>query len=960
MNGIRVPVATYRIQFNLGFRFVDARDLVPYLNDLGITDLYASPRFKARRGSSHGYDVADPVRVNSELGTEEEFEELVARLKSYRMGLLLDIVPNHMAASSDNPWWLDLLENGPGSPYASYFDIDWHPAITKAAFLQQNRVLLPILGDLYGNVLENQELTLKQDESGFYVRYFDTRLPLDPKTYRPILEFALKSLPPAMAEDALCRQHLSSLIERLKQLPSRTSGDLGEIDKRRRDIVHIKQDLWHLSQECQAVRSGLDESLNVFNGVRGASDSFNRLDSLLGEQAYRLGYWKLASEEINYRRFFDVTELVGVRVEVPRVFDARHFPVFDLIREGNVTGLRVDHIDGLRDPLVYLQRLQAGTQPAFKAKLGTREFFVVVEKILAPGEPLNAAWQVCGATGYEFLNLVNGLFVDPAGLAVLRRTLHQFTGEAEEFPEVSYQSRKQVMRELFAGEINYLAHLLARLAAQDRRARDVPFSELRQAIVEVTACLSVYRTYIRDYQIPEADRKLIEEATLVAARRTPTHVVGPPAFAFLRDVLLQQPGEMEVQTQQGRLDFVLRWQQITGAVMAKGVEDTAFYRYFALISLNEVGGNPGGNGTLVEEFHRAMQRRQQQTRFALSATSTHDTKRSEDVRARMNVLSEFPTRWERGLRDWSKRTRAALAAKNGAATPELRDEVLLYQTLLGAWPFHNEDIPAFRDRIKDYMIKAVREAKMRTSWLEPNAAYEQAITDFTEYLLTQPPDSEVIASLRQFQHAMGPFGALNSLSQTLLKITCPGVPDFYQGSELWDLSLVDPDNRRRVEYNPRLAALDEIRSRASANLTDFVRDVVSNWQDGRIKLFVTRRALEFRRSNPELFSEGEYLPIDVQGRRKDHVCAFARRLGPRWCLVVVPRLMAKISKPGELPADREAWRGTALILPEEAPRSWMDVYTENLCRAQAKNASRILSVREILATFPIALLSPAP
>lgn len=962
----RVPTSTYRIQFSLGFRFVDARELIPYLHELGISDLYASPRFRARRGSSHGYDVADPFRVNSELGTDLEFEELAERLKLYRMGLLLDIVPNHMAASSDNRWWLDVLENGPSSRFASYFDIDWHPSVTKAAFLKEQRILLPILGDLFGNVLENQELTLKQDEDGFFIRYFDNRLPLDPKTYPLILEPALKALAAALGAGHSACSEMSRLIGKIELLPSRNSTDAEDVEKRRKQIGPIKSELWRMRQAHPETEKSLDETLHAFNGAKGTSESFDRLDSLLSRQAYRLAFWKLAAEEINYRRFFDISELVGLRVEDPQVFDASHAQIVQLIKDGKVTGLRVDHVDGLYDPVVYLCRLQSaahGSKSAAPAETacnnGTQRFFVVVEKVLTPGETLRKEWPVSGTTGYDFLNLANGLFIQPEGLQALQRISSRFAGLREEFPEVTYKSRKQVLQELFAGEVNTLAQALGRLAAHDRRACDVPLSELRQAIIEVTACLPVYRTYIRSAEVPESDRRIIEDALQLAARRAPRNVVGPPAFAFLRSVLLLERAASDTAAP-SHLEFVMNWQQLTGAVMAKGVEDTAFYRYFTLISLNEVGGNPGGCATSLEEFHSAMQFRQENMPCTLNATSTHDTKRSEDFRARVNVLSEFHERWRKALKTWHGWNYTADHSGSAGLAPDPNDEILFYQTLLGAWPVHEEEIPAFRDRLRDYMLKAVREAKVHTSWLDPNTVYEGRISHLVELLDRPPDENSFLRDCRRFQATLAPFGALNSLAQVLLKITAPGVPDFYQGSELWDFSLVDPDNRRPVDFKHRVEVLEESRRAASANLPELILELLANWPDGRIKFFVTDRALDFRMANPDLFVKGEYIPVEVRGTRKNHICVFARRLEGVWSLTVVPRLVTQFTPAGTFPLGSQAWKGTYLLMPRSFPKDWVDVLTGNVRGAISKNRMRVLYLRDVLGSFPLALLTSPP
>jgi (1->4)-alpha-D-glucan 1-alpha-D-glucosylmutase len=957
MNRSRSPISTYRIQFNLGFRFVDARHLIPYLHELGVTDLYASPRFKARRGSSHGYDVADPFRVNSELGTDREFEELVERLKRYRMGLLLDIVPNHMAASSDNPWWLDVLENGPSSLYAPFFDIDWHPPVTKAAFLQENRILLPILGDLFGNVLENQELTLKLDEGGFYVRYSDWRLPLDPKTYQLILEPALKSLSPSLGENHPACLHLSHIIEKVNVLPDRNSSEPAEVETRRGAVGGLRHEPWRLCQDYAEAKADLDKILHDFNGTKGKPSSFSLLERLLAGQVYRLGFWKLAAEEINYRRFFDVSDLVGLRVEDARVFDARHSQILQLITEGNVTGLRVDHIDGLRDPLVYLQRLVESANKGLGGKRGDRGFFVVVEKILSPGEKLPAEWPTVGTTGYDFLNLAGGVFVEPAGLVSLRKCYRQFTGTEDDFHETCYKSKKKVMEELFAGEINNLAHALGGLAAGDRFARDVPLSELRSALIEVTACLPVYRTYIRNFEISAWDRNYIEQALREASERTPDFRVGPPGFAFLRNVLLTDSAGCEEEKRQGFLEFVLNWQQFTGAVTAKGVEDTTLYLYNPLVSLNEVGSNPGGAGTRVDEFHHGLQFRQKYLSRSLNATSTHDTKRTEDVRARISVLSEFPSRWASAVKRWHRLNQVHKLQVNRELAPDRNDEWLFYQTLIGTWPFREEEVPALKDRLKEYMIKAVREAKAHTNWLHPDAGYEHAVAHFVEALLNQTPKNKFLKDFGRFHQTVAKLGALNSLSQVLVKIASPGIPDFYQGSELWDFSLVDPDNRRPVDFKLRLEVLEGLRRKASANLAELLPELLANWQDGRVKFFVADKVLDFRKACPDLFRDGEYIPIEVTGLRKAHICAFTRRFKRLWALIVVPRLVAHFTPPGKFPIGKEAWKGTALILPREAPKFWIDILTTQNQSTAPHPRGSALPLRNILKTLPVALLA---
>ncbi len=957
MSLLRIPSATYRIQFSLVFRFVDARELVPYLHELGVTDLYASPRFRARRGSSHGYDVADPLRINSELGTDEEFEELGQRLKHYSMGLLLDIVPNHMATSPDNPWWMDVLENGPSSEYAGYFDIDWHPSTAKAAFLQENKVLIPILGDLYGNVLENQEFALKLDETGFYVRYYDKNLPLDPKTYGSILQCCSEGLTASLAADHPARRELESLLQAARNLPDRTAVDPKKIARRRKGKDSLKRRLWRLYHEHQEVHQCLDQVLTTLNGVRGDPGSFDRLQQLLDDQAYHVSYWKLAAEEINYRRFFDISDLIGLHVDDPKVLEARHGLIFRLIQEGKVTGLRIDHIDGLHNPQSYLQQIQSHVAPSEKVEPGAPSFYVVVEKILAEDEPLPEDWPVAGTTGYDFLNTVNGLFIDAEGLKTLGETYRRFTGLQSDFSEAAYQGNKKVLAELFAGEVNAFSHQLGKLAAQDRHARDVPLSEYVQALTEVTACLPVYRTYVAGLEIPDRDRRYLEEAFEEAQRRTPEDRAGPPAFAFLRRVLLlDAPGYAPEVTEQW-LGFVRRWQQFTGAAMAKGLEDTALYVYNRLTSMNEVGGNPGGLGTSVEEFHGFLQARRKRMPYTLNATSTHDTKRSEDVRARLNVLSELPDEWGKRLERWSKWNHIHKRLVEGTPAPDRNDEVLIYQTLLGAWPLHSDEMVDFRERLKEYFLKAAREAKVHTSWIRPQPDYEAALASFTESILLSAESQRSLKDLTAFQKTVAHYGALNSLSQLLLNVTSPGVPDFYQGTELWDFSLVDPDNRRPVDFRLRLHLLEELRRMESGGLLPLVRELLSQWRDGRLKLYATYKALNFRRANKDLFLEGDYIPLEVTGSRKDHVCAFARRRGKEWALIAVPRLMTRLVGAGGFPLGSRVWGTGVAVLPSQAPKAWRNVFTDEAVTVSVEDGRRMLPLRKLFRDFPIALLA---
>lgn len=948
----RIPSATYRIQFHIGFRFADARELVPYLHELGISDLYGSPRFKARRGSSHGYDVADPFLINSELGTEKEFEEMVERLKDYGMGLLLDIVPNHMSASSDNPWWMDVLENGESSAYSNYFDIFWRQPGAEQNSSTADKILLPILGGHYGRILEAQEFQLKLDEKGFFVRYGESRLPLDPATWRPVVEHALNELAPA---STIAKKHLAKLLTEISRLPSRTVRDPKKIGYRRRRKETIKRNLWRLFQSQPEIRSAIDKALFAFNGAQGIPQSFDLLDHLLNEQAYRLVFWRVAAEEISYRRFFDITGLVGLRVELPDVFQSRHATTLKLIKEGKVTGLRIDHIDGLSDPLDYLERMRQSIHNVSQDN-EKEPYFIVVEKILAEHEGLPRKWPVCGTTGYDFMNLINQILVDPGGLKDIRESYMRFTGCHQTFREVTYEANKLALDQLLGGEINELTRELAHLAAQDRYGCDVAFSQLKAALMEVSVCLPVYRTYIRDYAVPDEDRKQIAFAVKEARRRTAHEDAEGEALDFLERMLLLDVTNQSEETRRAWLAFVMRWQQFTGAGTAKGVEDTALYRYAALLSLNDVGGNPGTEGKTAGQFHEALLERVKQTPFTLNATSTHDTKRSEDIRARINVLSELSGEWKRRLAKWNRFNRLRVTQVDGQPSPDRNEEVFFYQTLLGSWPLLAEEAPAFPERLKQYVIKALREAKVHSSWQRPNQAYEEAFVQFVDTLVNLPPEDAFSKDFLAFQSKIAFYGALNSLSQTVIKIMSPGVPDFYQGMELWDFSLVDPDNRRPVDFAARIQMLEGLRQQEDQNQLELVQRLVSGWKDGRIKLYVTHKALEIRKRLFDVFAKGDYIPLPSAGPRQDHVLSFARRSGRTWAVVVVPRLMARITPPNVAPLGVRAWgRRSEIQLPKEAPATWRNIFTGEILRARRRGAYS-LSLAKLFASFPAAIL----
>jgi (1->4)-alpha-D-glucan 1-alpha-D-glucosylmutase len=962
MRLLAVPVATYRIQFSLNFRFVDAKNLVPYLHDLGITHLYASPRFKAGRGSSHGYDVADPLRINSELGTAEEFDELVHKLKSYGMGLLLDIVPNHMVASSENPWWMDVLENGPASEYARYFDIDWHPSIGKGPFLQDEKVLLPVLGDLYGKVLENQELNLKVDENGFYIRYYDHRFPLNPSTYRVILEHWLEAVRGTKDNDPIVIEGMSRALDAVKLLPAPKSSTPHQPAETRRDVHKwIKHRLWELYQHSPGVKQCLDETLRFLNGVQGDEKSYEALDRLLAAQAYRLAYWKMASEEINYRRFFDINELVGLKVEDARVFNERHRLIAEVARKEEVIGLRVDHVDGLYDPSRYLERLRAAVAAKEETRSPTNRY-VIVEKILGRDEPLPGDWPVAGTTGYDFLNAVNGLFVDPNGFNRLENDFRRFTGCELSYAEICYAQNKQVIYQLFAGELAAFGHSLAKLASQDRHARDLPLSELVGTFVEITACLPVYRTYIRDLSISDRDRAYLDWTLNTARRRTSPEEVSDAAFDFLRRVIFLDPQPYAEAQRKSWLGFVMQWQQFAGPVMAKGLEDTASYVYNCLVSLNEVGGD-----SLREKppydlpaFHAFNKNRLARWPHTMNSTSTHDTKRSEDVRARINVLSEVDKSWLPCLHRWSKWNQSYKTLCNGRLAPDSNEECLLYQTMLGAWPLDPSEEASCIERVIAFMQKGLREAKVHTSWINPDQEYENAVESFIRNSIGYCDANRFMQDFLELRKWAAFYGYLNSLSQTLLKIASPGVPDFYQGSELWDFSLVDPDNRRPVDFEKRVRLLDALKSREAEGQDELLKDLALNWQDGRIKLYLICKALNFRSAHKELFADGEYVPLEGTGKRQEHVVAFARRRRKEWAVVAVPRLVAGCLRLQKSIGLKHSWPELKIILPRESPCMWRNVFTNGtLSTKRVAGGQQLVLLSAMLEKFPVVLLEPA-
>jgi len=945
--GARVPLATYRLQLGRELTFDDVVGLVPYLAALGISDCYTSPFFETSSESSHGYDVSDHNLFSGELGGESAFARFAGALRRHGLGLLIDLVPNHMGiARNRNAWWLDVLENGPASRYAHVFDIDWRPAKPELA----GKVLLPILGDQYGTVLERGELRLELNEGVFTIRYHDTVLPVAPHTYSRILGYRIDELEAAVGPEHPALLELTALTHAFSTPPPRAERDAEWQAARERAKARGVERLAVLLRQSSDVRTFVAENIRRFNGTPDDPRSFDALDELLGGQAYRIAFWRVAGEEINYRRFFDVNELAAVRMEHPEVFAETHRLVLRLVGEGSVTGLRVDHPDGLYAPAEYFRRLQRECARVRSATIPDAggDVYIVAEKILSPGESLPPSWAIAGTTGYEFLNLLNGIFVDRSQARAMEHLYARLIKERPPFAEVVYECKRLVMQTPMASELNMLAHRLNAIGEKHRSSRDFTLSSLTRALAEIIANFPVYRTYVGENErgASERDREYIARAVAQAKRRTP--LMSASIHDWIQDILtLRFPPWADDADRHERLEFTMRFQQFTAPVTAKGYEDTALYRFNRLVSLNEVGGDPSRFGTPPAEFHAAMAERRRAYPHGLSATSTHDTKRGEDVRARINVLSEIPHEWRRRVALWQKLNRKHRAVVDARPTPGANTEYLIYQTLVGAWPIGV-------DRLRAYLLKAIHEAKSHTSWVNPNVRYNEAIARFVEGILDPARSSRFLDDFVAFHARIAHFGAFNSLAQTLVKITAPGVPDFYQGSELWDRNLVDPDNRHPVDWPLRRRMLDELTAATGMALdrAAFAQELVKSMEDGRVKLYLIREALACRRAHAALFREGEYRPLEIEGPLAEHGLAFARLGTDATALTIVPRLLARRGIEG-LPLGRAYWGDDTRVLvpPDAAPRLVNPLTGERVAVERGT-----VSLARVFASFPVALL----
>jgi (1->4)-alpha-D-glucan 1-alpha-D-glucosylmutase len=873
----RIPGATYRLQLNREFTFSRAREVASYLRELGITDCYLSPIFKADPQSTHGYDVCDFNQLNPDLGGVEGFEQFVLRLRGLGMSLLLDFVPNHMSTDISNSWWFDVLEKGPASKHALWFDIDWQR-------FEGGKVLLPILEDDYDKVLQAGKLRLAFEGQKPFITYHDRRLPLSPESAAAISK--------------------------------------------------------------QAAEAGADSVPAAFNGTPGDAKSFEQLRALLQQQHFLLAHWRTGLQEINYRRFFDINELISLRVELPEVFEAAHTLVLSLVKHGKATGLRIDHPDGLWDPKKYFRMLREKAPDAY----------IVVEKILTDDESLPEDWPVEGTTGYDFLNCANGLFVNQSNKEAFDRVYREFTGIQTDFRSMVNETKKRILLTSFPAGLRLLTGYLKRIA-ESAGYHQLSSDNLHGALVEVTAAFPVYRTYVTEdtSNLNAAEKRHVDEAIANATTRASSDL---EALRFIHDLLLLRPPEKLGAAEKNLCrEFVMRFQQLTGPVMAKGLEDTTFYNFNRLISLNEVGGNPDSFGNCVDDFHRHNLEKSNQWPHSLLATATHDTKRGEDVRARINVLSEFPHEWRSVLSRWRDLNAAKKSVVNEKPAPAPNDEYFFYQILLGAWPAEEpgpRQLQSVRERMVACMLKSIKEAKSHTSWINPNAEYEQATRKFVEQVLADTSTNAFLNDFKPFQRKLAFFGRLNSLAQVLLKLTAPGVADFYQGTELWDLNLVDPDNRQPVDYNVRRGLLAELKAQlvqASISHAQFHSDVLNDDQIGRSKLYLIWRVLEFRNRHRAVFDGGNYVPLAVEGAKKEHVCAFARVLQHETVIVVVPRLVAGLLKEQRLPLGPDVWEDTRLQLAGAG--RFLNVFSGQILDGSQNE----LLVSQIFSEFTVALLN---
>lgn len=939
-----IPVATYRIQFNPDFGFQHAGEILDYLSELGITYIYASPIFKARKGSTHGYDTVDTNQLNTELGNIESFDQLMQDVKNRGLRWIQDIVPNHMAYDYDNLMVRDILENGKDSEYFNFFDIEWDHYYEGV----KGRLLTPFLGRFYGECLEDGEIQLSYQEGGFIVNYYDLKFPLKIESYLNILTPGIKKLKKKLGEEHHDYIKLLGILYVLRTLVSKDdSMDRNEESveleeegcERYGQIYFIKKMLWELYTKNPEIRRYIEENVTAFNGKRGEPRSFQRLDNLLSEQQFRLSFWKVATEEVNYRRFFAINDLISLRIEDEKVFNHIHDLIFRLVNEDKINGLRIDHIDGLYDPTEYLKRVNQ--------RIGIR--YIVVEKILEFDEELPDYWPIHGTTGYEFLNYVNNIFCKKENEKRFDTIYSNWIEQPISFDKLVLEKKRLLIDKNLVADVDNLAHLLRKISDKYRHGRDLTISGLRRAIVEVMVKFPIYRTYINSEKSHDKDRSLIEKILNEVNQEFPDLYYD---MKFLEQIFLFKFWNyLTEDVKREWIHAVMVFQQFTGPLMAKAFEDTVLYVYNRFLSLNEVGGNPKVFGIDLNSFNNFNLERVKSWPHTLNTTATHDTKRGEDVRARLNVISELPQEWKRHLEEWNRMNRQYKKEISGNRVPDRNDEYFLYQTLLGTFPFDVKEIDDFIPRVKEYIIKAVREAKVHTNWLSPDEEYETAYISFVESLLLPKEGNTFLKSFLPFKNKIAHYGIFNTLSQALIKITVPGVPDIYQGTELYSFCFVDPDNRRPVDFEQRTAFLWDMRHRAETDLQELISELLSKKEDGRIKMFVIYKSLRMRNEKRDLFRYGDYIPLRVVGRYKDSVIAFARRYKNEWAISIAPRFLTNIIKQDELPLGEKVWKDTHIALPKGAPAEWKNGITNKIVKVDKK-----LLVAHALKSFPVALL----
>lgn len=989
---ISLPSSTYRFQFNKDFTFKDATKLVPYLAKLGISHCYASPFLKARPGSMHGYDIIDHKQINPEIGTASDLDKMVSELHEHGMGLILDIVPNHMGIGKVNNWWMDVLENGPASIFADYFDIDWKPVKPEL----YGKVTLPVLGDSYGAILKGGHFKLQftPETGSLAIRYYENEFPVNPATYPQVLGNRLDVLKERLGKNNPDVMIYESILTALAGLPSHTEqkGFTGRVREKQVQLNRLAS----LCKQNPEFVNFVEQNLREFEVSPDDKLSYERMHELLEAQAYRLVFWRVASDEINYRRFFDINELAAVRTEDPRVFAEMHELVFNLVGEGKLDGLRIDHPDGLFDPAAYFAQLQIKAAERMKRPapadadlaLGRNALpiYIVVEKILAPFEHLEDDWAVHGTVGYEFLNSLFNVFIATENEHAFESTYEAFIGRLVDYESAKRECKGLILDTVLASELHVLAHRLSQIAEVSWEYRDFTQNSLRKALRHIVTNFPVYRTYVTPKKVDKNAKQYIDWAVRLAKRFG--SAVAPEVYDFVRNVLCLEAAEVPAENDEPAVSFLqaiqtiaMKFQQFTGPVMAKSVEDTLFYRFNRFVCLNEVGGEPDRFGITVPSFHHQNMQRQLRRSHEMLASSTHDTKRSEDVRARLAVISEIPKLWEQKTQQWARMNRSRKVLVDEEQFPDANDEYLIYQTLVGACPItvHGFDwVDDFKKRVTEYALKAARESKLHTSWINKNEAYENALSSFIDKIMTVSPTNPFVEDLLQFHNALYPLGLINSLAQTALKFTSPGVPDIYQGNEMFDFSLVDPDNRRPVDFPARNYLLNKITKHievgVEANEHDrkhqkmFLTHLLSDVTDGATKLLTTSIAMACRRQFGNIYTEGRYIPLEVKGPAEQHVIAFARELEGDWSVTVVPRLVATLLKSDSaqrLPShqvtdiltdesEKNPWGDTVVLLPPElAKRGLVNAFNKESMDVEADS----IKVSDAFKNFPVAIIT---